>query len=329
MLINKENKMNNRKQNSFGTIVCLLLIILASIGLASAQPPVKEKPTAREKIPTGPPACTSDDKVEVTHLVLNPTQARVGQSVTSTMTIKNKCPNGTADIDVPWKLYVDDQTIRTGTAKISAGGSASVSGPWAAVAGSHRFYGAADLKNEKVTSNNILPDVIINVPQSSVVTKGKDSGGQPQMETQVLDYQKAKDAGAQFSDGVKSVVGCQAYQIDPAYRPGIYAGNSVAFELDCAGGFGLTGAKGDPEAFINFTLKHGWKIKLVETSQPDKTYCNGNATWQWMTRPKERPDEKSDNPYMQMHLVAEGSQCQFRVVKVTIEGPVGTNPYHN
>src|SRR5258708_1218675 len=105
--------MNDRKQNHVGMIACLLVIVLICIGFVAAQPPNTKKVPDREKINQGPPACSSDDKVEVTAFTLNPTQARAGQSVMATMTIKNKCPNGTADLTVPWKLYVDSQMVKT------------------------------------------------------------------------------------------------------------------------------------------------------------------------------------------------------------------------
>jgi hypothetical protein len=307
--------MNDRKQNHVGTVGRLLLLsVLACFGLAAAQGPVKKKEP--EKITTAAPACSSDDKIEVTAFSLNPTEARAGQSVTATMTIKNKCPNGTADLNVPWKLYLDDQVIKTGTSKISAGSSADVTASWTAVGGSHHFYGEADPRNEKIRENNTRPDVVIDVPQSSV------SPATTQLETQVLNYQKAKLAGAQFWHGVAGYTLCTPIgQFDPAEFGESVAGNSVVFDITCSYGV-LTGARANPEAFQNFTLKNGWKIKSIEIT-PEYRRGLGHGEWQWTTR----PSRGSDNPYVQMHLVAEDRHSVQIYIKITIEGPAGTDPY--
>jgi hypothetical protein len=312
--------MNNRKQNHVVTVACLLLIVLACVGPSAAQPPIKkDRP---ERINPGPPACTADDKVAVTSFRLTPQELAVeGQVVVETMKITSKCPGGTADLDVPWKIYADGQMISSGNVRISAGDTATVSSSWTALVGSHSFFGSADPRNERARNNNTLPDVVMNVRPRSTSANRIDNTP-PQLETQVLDYQKAKDAGAQFSDGVAGATICNPIgQYDPTGSPDS-SGNSVGFRIVCSNI--ITGARANPEAFINFRLKNNWKIKSVDTSQIDLSTCTG-ANWQWQTR----PSEGTDNPYMQMHLVSEPFQCLVRAVKITIEGPAGTNPYHN
>jgi hypothetical protein len=323
--------MNSGKQ-SFGlTIGCLLLIVLAGVGLSAAQPPDKKKEPERIRINPGPPACTVDDKVEVTEFAVDPAQVRTGQSVTAKMTIKSKCPSGTADLSVPWKIFLDNRIISNGTARIAAGGVAHVTAAWTAATGSHLFFGGAEPANEKNRSNNSSQDVVINVVQTSADTTNGTGNPPPQLETQFLNYQKAKGAGGRFSDGVEQPNDCRN---SGQFNPGAFSQNydgtephvdpndkAVVFSIICDS---LFGARANPEAFSNFTLKNGWKIKAIE-NPPTVVYESrlGTANWQWVSR----PTIGSDNPYMKMHLVSTLQQAVTVYIKVTIEGPAGTDPY--
>ena len=313
--------MNYRKLSNVAAIGrLLLLLMLACFPMQqAAQAQVKKVPGGQTEKPAGPPACTEKEKAEVTAFSLNPTVARQGQSVKATMTIENKCPGGTAVLSVPWKIYLDSQMIKTGTAKISAGSKADVTTSWTAVVGEHHFYGSA--------FKSTLPDVIINVPRVSSDAVGDNSGQPAQLETQVLNYQKAKAVGAQFSDGIEGTTTCGPIgQYDPAVW--IYpdqTDKTIAFVIACVAFLG--GGKADPEAFKNFTLKNGWRIKSID--QPTVVYDDqnilliGHGNWQWVIPPR----RGSDNPYMQMHLVATYNQVVSVFVKVIIEGPAGTDPY--
>ena len=305
--------MNDRKQsNVAATGRLLLLLVLACFMMPQAARGQVRRPDSGAQAEKK--ACTADDKVAVTAFSLDPSQPNQGQSVTATMTIRNKCPEGTAVLSVPWKIYVDSQMIQTGTTKISAGNTADVTASWRAVAGSHHFSGSA--------YNNTVPDVIINVPQRSADTMGV-SNEQPQLETQTLDYQKAKQAGAGFAHSPDGPTGtcdygqmdlAEAYKSHSVFGPG----PGVVFFVVCTNP-PPTGARANPEAFTNFTLRNGWKIKDVLTEQKEKH----SGDWQWVTRPR----KGDNNPYMKMHVWSYPSGWLYVIVKVIIEGPAGTDPY--
>jgi hypothetical protein len=252
------------------------------------------------------------------------------------MSVKSNCPKGTADLSVPWKIFLDNQIINSGTARISSHGIAHVTATWTAVAGSHLFFGGAEPANEKNRSNNSSQDVVINVVQTSADTTNGNGNPPPQLETQVLNYNKAHLAGARFSDGREGPGDCNRLgQFDPAIgyydggadgttSAGVDLGNqSVVFQFLCDG---FTGARANPEAFSNFTLKNGWKIKNTSDSVQTTVHFFsgiGHADWQWVTK----PTRGSDNPYMKIHLVGDLQHAVTIYVKVIIEGPAGTDPY--
>jgi hypothetical protein len=165
----------------------------------------------------------------------------------------------------------------------------------------------------------------LTIPQASR-DQAPPPGSTPPKETQLLDYQKAKLNGAQFADGFEGPTNCsnraqldvngpdQFAQCGEFPRPPA----GVQFQMGC--GAALTGGRATPEAFTNFHLKNGWRVKSYEVVGVVKS--NG-ADWQW----RKTPSVGTDDPSMTMHVWANVREQVCNTVKVTIEGPAGTNPY--
>ena len=264
-------------------------------------------------------ACTAADKLEVTSFTITPTQPASGQSVKVVMKIKNKCPSGTANLNVPWIIKRDSTQISSGTVTLAPGATSSdLIGNWTAASGTFNFWGAADPQktiSETERNNNTTNDYRITVGQASASTAGT---GQPKLVTQELDYQKAKDNGARFA-GAKETRPCASF----IYNWGIVQNSSakpgVVFHLSCGGD--PVGGTADLEGFMSFNLKNGWKVKSFDP--PQILQKEGRADWGW----EKPPAVNSTNAYMKMHLWAEAFSLIKIGVRVVIEGPEGTNPY--
>jgi hypothetical protein len=140
----------------------------------------------------------------------------------------------------------------------------------------------------------------------------------PQKETQLLDYDKAKSAGAQFlisRDGSNACV-TEQYNLNIYPSPGKPPAG-VEFRLSCT----LTGGSANAEGFANFRLKNGWKVKSFDVFRVAQGGVN--ADWSW-TR---TPSIGSDDPSSKLHMWAEPGSTILIDVKVEVEGPAGTNPY--
>jgi hypothetical protein len=153
----------------------------------------------------------------------------------------------------------------------------------------------------------------------SAATQG--SGGAAPLVTQMLDYQKAKAAGAQFANSPEG--GTEHCGV--AQSP--LSGGSVQFSADCRAS--AVGIRATPEAFMNFQLRNGWKIKSIDTFEIEPLKKD-HGDWQW----RQRPSVGSDAPGLKMHIWAEGprpplgySGWVYVGVRITIEGPQNTNPY--
>jgi hypothetical protein len=153
--------------------------------------------------------------------------------------------------------------------------------------------------------------------------------------TQMLDFQMAKNAGAQFNVTIVRDDGCNRLGVgdwlDPAWD-----NNSVwehgrspgpEFIVEC----GLLGKQGEAyvDAFQSFQLRNGWMVKSF--SEDDwflgKVGFNIDLS----------PVLGSCNPLMKVHLRTYGltlegnlppSNGSLRVgISITIEGPAGTDPF--
>jgi hypothetical protein len=138
----------------------------------------------------------------------------------------------------------------------------------------------------------------------------------PVLVTQELDFVKAKANGARFQDNVESNGGCFRLGVDDwATARFVEQKSGAIFISNCAGG-----GRASPEAYLDFRLKNGWRIKSVHEDLLPHRGGNGfSLTW--------KPQIGSDNPYMHAHIWS-GFVANISVgVRITIEGPAGTDPY--
>lgn len=148
-------------------------------------------------------------------------------------------------------------------------------------------------------------------------------GSAPAKETQLLDYDKAKRSGAQFSISMegRSLCGPSQTDVNDAWLSG-RSGKPAAgvwFALSCTSV--PTGGRTAADAFMNFHLKNGWKVKGYDVVGIHKE--GGNADWQW----NKTPSVNTDDPSGKIHMWADLNGSIELFVKVEIEGPAGTNPY--
>jgi hypothetical protein len=158
----------------------------------------------------------------------------------------------------------------------------------------------------------------LTIPQVSG-QQAPPPGSAPRMETQFLDYQKAKNAGAQFTDGIDGPNGLclNVGQFNSVPWVDDHS-QGVLFSADCTAA--PNGARATPEVFTGFRLKHGWRVKDYAIGRNEKS---GQADWQW----RQTPSKGTDDPSMRMHVFASPLAWIKVQVKVEIEGPAGTNPY--
>lgn len=153
------------------------------------------------------------------------------------------------------------------------------------------------------------------------------SGRLPSPVTQDLDYQRAAEAGAEFLHNIESQYSTcfrlgvgnwedtswapESWQFEGGRRKG------VLFMADCPATVQV--GRASPEAYKNFRLKNGWKVKSVERSEP----------WSlgWNEFSLEGPAIGTDSPYMRAHVAAAATSTIRVGVRVIIEGPAGTDPY--
>lgn len=240
----------------------------------------------------------SGDKIQLIGFTMTPSNPAVNQNVTVKIDMRNLC--GTT-LNIPYKIANGSGVVTSGTKSVSAKQTASVQYSWKATAGNHSFDAYLDENNaineaSSYRLNNGAQDVIAFTvtPQPPAVA--------------MLDGFKARDAGAMYvSAPIKG----------PCMETSIFPGSQlVAVNLN-----GYPGCEGGVyDLHKNLVLKNGWKVKAV-----DVTGASTNATWEWITRPV----NGSTSPYGRLRIkpVLFGPTIGAFSVRITIEGPQGTNPY--
>ncbi len=142
---------------------------------------------------------------------------------------------------------------------------------------------------------------------------------QPKLVTQPIDRVTAKEAGAHFSvtkDGPALCVVMSSGGDSSSQNKN----DEIWFWVDCSKGVKiLTGVKANFEAYANFNLKNGWKVKSYQIVNPE-IFRGG---WNWVTTPA----NGSTSPHAKLHLWSDFGGKVRVTLKVLIEGPEGTNPY--
>jgi hypothetical protein len=309
-------------------------IALAAAGLAlfsgGASAQIKE---FKSRTPQVPPSL---DKVQMVSFVSEPAQIAPGATqVVLRVTVKNVTDSGLATGYVLTGLKVkifrtkplpEILEMETTVNNLALGVPQSVGAPVNIGPGEREYTAKVDPDNTlkepapQQRANNEMR-LRLTIPQVSGQQAPPAGSQPPQLATQVLDYEKAKQAGAQSSYSPEGFAACPIY--GSFYDPNHAAVGpppmpfTVRFYLDCGGV--PAGMRATPETFGGFRLKHGWKVKSLELLQEQKR----NGDWQW----RERPAIGSDNPAMRMHLWANADGMVHVIARVTIEGPAGTDPY--
>jgi hypothetical protein len=285
---------------------------------------MQKAPTTQQKAPTSGAAPAI--KVEAQSLTVTPSAPQAGQQVTVKFVFKN---TGTGTVaKVPWSihLYTSNQTLKTDNkTNLEPGATYEASATWTpGSAGTYKVQGYIDptgkeLKNTAPVSAQIK-ELDVNVAAAATATSTA------RLVTQLLDYQSAKRAGAQFGHNVDGATGCiNVGQEDLKATGWALRGrgeSGVVFSIDCAPG-GIpapTGGRATPEAFTGLPLKNGWKVKAVEILDEIRV---GTGEWLW----RQRPSLGATDAGMKMHVWANAGGRYAVSVKVTIEGPEGSNPY--
>jgi hypothetical protein len=137
-------------------------------------------------------------------------------------------------------------------------------------------------------------------------------------ETQELDYMRALNNGAHFNHNISS--GTQFCS-----QIGVFQWeHGVVFRLDCP-----LGGTAQPEAYKDFRLKHGWRIKSIGIKNIRESDSGsfagqpyGHTSFDWLVTPS-----TIDSPYMKVQINGEKAAYLEVGVSVVIEGTAGTDPY--
>ena len=297
-------------------------------GVAAAQPkdykpPVKDVPPAL-------------DKIAMTDFVCDPSPIPPGTAqVKLTVTVKN-LTSGPQSVTIngpklrilrtlPQSTRGDVLELETTVVNLAPGATQSASQNVNVAPGVREYFARVDvddtLHEPIVQRANNEKRLRITIPQASG-QQAPPPGSAPPKETQLLDYDKAKRSGAQFGISLEGASPCRHREMDvnaPGVEgPGGRPAAGVWLDLYCQGL--PSGARANAEAFANFHLKNGWKVKSYDVVAVQKS---GGADWNW----SRNPVVGTDDPFSKVHLWADANGIIRLCVKIEIEGPAGTNPY--
>jgi hypothetical protein len=260
---------------------------------------------------TGPPACSIADKVEVTAFTLSSSAPLVNTGVNGKLKFLSKCPQGTADLRVPWEIKKitanNSSRIGSGTETLAAGAVKEVSVTFTAAPGTHSFYGSVTLNDGG--NNNTSNDVAVTVMKEISLTHNIVQG-----------------TGAEFAHNVeKPFPGLPApncsrlgeFSADDSSLP-LNGRTGVVFAAHCQN----TGGKANPEAFKNLTLKNGWSVLSAteeETSISDRRNAGFNRV--------NLPAPNSTNLFTKFHVFANAGSFVYVRVLIVIRGPADKDPF--
>ncbi len=258
--------------------------------------------------------------VEILGLSATPAAPKEGEMVTFKLFVRNTGKGVVAQ--VPWaiRLNTANQTLAQGVflnmksmiddlryyPETDDGVGVA---QWRAVPGEHLIQGYVDAAN---TIKNTAPIAARIKNLSLIVAKTPEIFATARfaalkMETQVLHAQKAKEAGAQIVNTLMpgALAVCMYFGIDVPPESGFVdnaTNTSVNAGINCHG----VGATVTGEAFKDFRLKNGWKIKAVtdrlshdiDISQPVFPVLS----WQYRLKPQ----VGSNDPNMIVEMTGGG-----------------------
>jgi hypothetical protein len=265
-----------------------------------------------------------------------------GQQYKLRMTIQNctrsNLHNVVTTIDrdgAPWQISTFD---------FPAGATQTKEVSWTAEEGRHRFVAKIDPEG---LLNEIRLERLDNTKTLTVSPQGVNtSPAITPIVDRELDYVKALNAGSGFPQGVSEGINtCTRLGVDDAQgsHPYVFGQPGVVFIADCPGlPNALTqGGRANPEAYKNFELKNGWKVKSISlkfsTNREDPT--DWHQTLAQAQSAQERRDHHhnfsldaapavgSTAPFLKAHLGVVGGAFLKVYVKIIIEGPANADPY--
>ena len=271
--------------------------------------------TERPATSLGPASAPAS--VEIVALSATPAAPKQGEMVTVKLSIRNSGQSAVAQ--VPWSIHWNtaNQTLAQGVQpNVVPGAVFEVTASWRAVPGEQLFQGYVDASGK--TFNNAAPvaNRIANLPLTIAQVSASTQGAAPAMETQVLHFQKAKLAGAMSVNTLLpgAPTGCLSFGVSEVGSVSWSDSKrgSVMFSVGCLSAAAATG-----EAFKNFRLKNGWKIKSVDLVEAGLY----GADWQYRLKPQ----KLSNDPHIIVEITGFGPQAA--IFRIEIEGPAGTSPY--
>ncbi|MGI9065865.1 MAG: hypothetical protein ACR2HX_05600 [Pyrinomonadaceae bacterium] len=285
---------------------CLAMILLVAAANVAAQDNVQRPPGS--VVRQGPPACSIADKVEVTSFTLSSSaQPLVNTGVTTKLKFRSKCPQGTADLRVPWEIRQTtgntSTRIGSGTETLVAGATKEESTNWIAVPGSHFLYGSVTLSDGG--SNNTSDDVPVTVMKEISLTHNAVQG-----------------TSAQFANNIEPGPPPNCTKLGEFNADDdsllLNGRTGIVFAAHCQ----LTGGKANPEAFKNLTLKNAWTVKSAEIAERHHEDPR-NAGFRQISM----PSPGGTNLQTQFHVWANaGSKIYLRVL-IVIRGPADKDPF--
>jgi hypothetical protein len=247
------------------------------------------------------------DRIEVVDFSISPLQPREGDTVTVKILFRNV---GTAVVKkLDWRILRNEEVLGIGAVEnIPAGKRFYVTTTWTATVGRQQFSGDVDFDNllgeNEADRKNNLKALEVTVGSRSVTIVAAP-----------LDPRRAERAGAHFAvrldDSLNS--GCSSSGL--VIAPGGPAGATLSLRVRCV----PPGGRILLEAFSEFRLQNGWKIKEISEKV---TLAEPAARWHWIRR----PEKGSDDPWMQLEIESLGAEGEV-AISVLIEGPEHREPY--
>lgn len=274
-----------------------------------------QAPTLRTQVK---PTFTVQHVIEAVDLQATPVPATQGQAVTFRFKLKNT--GTTVAITVPWALEVDGVAIGAGNSPgLKPGETWESTKGWSATPGAHTVRLVVDPAASGGASG---------APASARSRQlGIAVAALPATEVRQLDWDAAKAAGMNYTDGLVKPTTCQGTlkHVDRGSYQSLLSNASftgyvgwVHIMLQCPL---VTGARMQPVVYDNLVLKNGWRVKEVKVIELSRY---GTGDWQFAGAP---PTTGSDRPRVALNLWANQAGALEVVVRVQIEGPRGTDPY--
>jgi hypothetical protein len=247
------------------------------------------------------------DLVEVLDFSISPQKPIEGDTVTVKIFFRNVGPDPLERLD--WRIVRNEEVLGIGAAEnVPSARRFFAMATWVAVPGRHQFLGDIDFNNtlekeEPVRRNNSRA-FEIEVAARPVVLAGA-----------ALDARRAERAGARFNVRLDDPTVSNCARSGVVLSPDGPTGATLMLRLRC----GSPGGRVVLEAFTDFRLQNGWKIRGISENV---VLVDPEARWQWIRR----PESGSNDPSLVIEVESRGGEGEISLT-ITIEGPEDKKPY--